>query len=508
MASRRKSPLLLLLPLLLLPFVRPLPAAAEQEGVARSLQPAFVPELEGPSGVWFGQQKPWREPRELTRRPRAVRAVFLPGYPQEPQPAVTQGEPAQPEEAAFVAEPTFVAESASSSLLDAIRGGPDAPALADTLRFGLTADLITAFTEADDAYDEYNRMRLRGARLDLAADVDAYAALFASLEFGDVADGFLLREAGVRVGGLVGGRVMQGLSLRAGRFYADLGAWNTMLDDAHPAPYADLVRETVFGGNLALTGVNLHHDLPFGWGHFRWSAALASDAERHSTMAAQPESDPVGSFGRRAFDNAISTARVALQLDISEDVSWRFGASGLYTPEETSFAADAAGNVVREQQEHGIWGFDTGVLYRLPGSQAFHEFAFDLWLDDAEFDTATASAVSDPRRGEALLYRLVRDEHWSCGVQLSRVDEPQLVEIDRQLSMHQAFVTYAFTEGNRLTFFGTHVNPGPELQKFFTVGFEWTLEVGATRGGGIPRWRGSAVTAAAGAEHPIARLGM
>jgi len=515
-----RRPLLLLLPVLAVaPFVRPAAASAEQEPVALRLQPAFVPELEGPVGVWAGRQKPWREPRVQPRQPRAVRAAFLPAYGsdgdvyaalpgavdrapfggvQEPEPAVAGAGQSEPREAAFPRE------DRERGLLAAIRAGGDGPSLVDSFRFGLTADLVVVFTEAADGWDEFNRLRLRGARLDVAADVDRNTSLFASLEAGDVTvDGLLLREAGVQVGGFGGGRFLQGLSLRAGRFYADLGTWNTVLPDALPAPDANYVQRTLFGGNLALTGAALHHELPFGWGRFRWSAGIGSQAESDGVEVARPEDPAPQGFGRRNFDTTTSTGRAVLQVDLAEDLSWRFGGSMLYTPEETLFYDDGAGNILRAQRERTVWGFDAGVLYRLPGSQSWHEFAFEIWIDDGE----DVAGTSDPRRGEALLYRVVQDEHWSFGVELARVDMPQSVGTDPHASAHQVFVGYAFSPGNRLTLSSGHVNPGPGEQKYFTVGLEWTLEAGATRGAGIPRWTGSAVTAAAGATHPTARRG-
>ena len=288
-------------------------AATGQQPVTQTIQPAFAPPLEGPEGVYFGKQKPWRRPRPEPIARGAVHTSFWrglgsPTWPddslfQEPEPASAQGIP-QPAAGDRDATPR------DATLLNALRAQPDGPSVLDAMRFGLTMDLHLAFTEALDTFDDYNHLRIRSARLDFEADVDRSTSVFLTGEFGDVAgDNFLLREAGVVVGGLPGARMAEGFSLRVGRFYADLGAWNTVLPGSFPGPEVSSPAAAFLGGNLALTGLNLHQDVPFSWGHIRWSAALAGDVESHGWQRNSGVAEELTGFGRQGFDNMASTAR-------------------------------------------------------------------------------------------------------------------------------------------------------------------------------------------------------
>jgi hypothetical protein len=309
------------------------------------------------------------------------------------------------------------------------------------------------------------------------------------MDFADTGDGseFVLREAAARVDELPLPFWPDNFHLLVGQYYADLGSWNTVLANEFPAPQLDGVRRTFFGGNLAARGVEAHHLLPMRDWSLRWSLGLAGEVEGQDVDRndLDPVPDPVlDAFGRSGFNTWSANGRAEAQWRVRRGLDLRAGASALATPNEVQFASSGSGTIRREVN-HVLAGMDGGVRWTL-GAWT-HEVSAELWYDDSEYPGAGGALVSEAERGEWLMYQLSTGRPWSGGVLLSRFDVPGLGP-DADAHYHSVWGAYSFSAVNQVRLFLTHTNPAPGEQKWYTVGAEWVLSIGASRDTGHRRW--------------------
>jgi len=361
------------------------------------------------------------------------------------------------------------------------------------LELGMTLDLIAEFTEAAGGVEAYNDLRMRSAQLNFAAPVEGVGRAFLTFDFSDGGNGtdIVLREAGALLSDIAGDALPGQMDLRVGKYLADLGAWNTVFANEFPAPSLDGTRRAFFGGNVVLTGVEVHHQIPFSNGSFRWSAGVAGDTESQDvdSFGNGLDVDPVITpSGRRGPSNWTGTLRTALQFDLGSGMRARVGASGLFAPSEILFSNIGGGLTERAEVNHSILGFDAGFLYEVPDSDMSHEFSVELWLDDNEYRTGVNAYQSDKSRGEWMLYQFIYNPVWSAGALFSRNDVLGLSALDLDASYHSGFVSYNLSEQSTATVFLTHTNPMQLTEKFFTVGAQLTMDLGASRNNAIPRW--------------------
>lgn len=356
---------------------------------------------------------------------------------------------------------------------------------AEPLRFGLLLDLFLAFTEKDDSDDAFNELRIRSARLHASAPVDEGTLAFATVDLGDAGDGaqFTLREAALRIDRLSGSAWPERFHLLIGQYYADLGAWNTVLPGEFAAPQLDGFRRIYLGGNLAARGIEAHHRVPLRDLRLRWSLGFASELEGHDLDAREfgaPAADGAPASGRAGFHNWAVTGRAEALRQFGGGRSARIGGSVLYSPAEirtTTLPGDA---VIRDEERHVLGGLDFGYRHQV-GPERAHQLTLELWLDDNHYRTVAPSVLRTEReRGEALLYTYQHDAAWSLGGLLSRFDEPGPDAADAG-HYHALWSGYRISARNRVTIFLTHTNPGPGEQKWYTVGAQWTIELGTRR---------------------------
>ncbi len=122
-------------------------------------------------------------------------------------------------------------------------------------KVGLQADMILAIAEKADAFEQFNRLRMRSLVFNAQQDLD-FGVLFGTFAIGDYDDfdevvvsqlGIMLTDIGL---GLPGTTVLQ-----IGRYFADVGAFNSYLPADFAAPHLDGVRRSFLGGNLSLLGL-------------------------------------------------------------------------------------------------------------------------------------------------------------------------------------------------------------------------------------------------------------
>jgi hypothetical protein len=354
--------------------------------------------------------------------------------------------------------------------------------------FGLVFDFFAAFSEKSNSANSYNELRVRSAQLHFFAPVDEVASLFATADFADPGDGgdFVLREAAARIQHLPLPIWPQNFHLLVGQYFADLGAWNTVLANEFPAPQLDGVRRAYLGGNLAARGIEAHHSLPFRDGNFRWSLGLASEVEGQNVDANEygvPADPAAPAGGRYGISNATATGRTEMKWFLGADSTLRLGASGLYAPNEVLTTSVPGTGTVRDETTHWLGGFDAGYRWQV-SEEASHEFSFEMWLDDSEYRVGTPSTLVEERgRGEWLMYEYVMNRNWSFGGLVSRFEQPTALE-QADASYDSLWASYRFSPANRFSFFVTHNNPAPGEEKWYSVGGQWVFALGAPRQSG------------------------
>lgn len=364
--------------------------------------------------------------------------------------------------------------------------------LTQPIDFGLVFDFFAAFSEKRNSINSYNELRVRSAQLHLNAPVDEVASLYATVDFADPGDGgeFELREAAARINQLPLPFWPKNFQLLVGQYFADLGAWNTVLANEFPAPQLDGVRRTFLGGNLAARGIEAHHSIPFRDGSFRWSLGLASEVEGQNVDANEygvPVEDDFPASGRFGVQNGAATGRTEMQWYFSAENSLRLGMSGLFAPSEIQYTTVPGKGAVRDETSHWLAGFDAGYRWQV-GEEESHEVSVEVWLDDSEYRVGTPSAlVGERERGEWLMYEYVMNRNWSFGGLASRFDQlTPREEVDG--SYDEIWASYHFSTANRFSLFFTHNNPAPGEQKWYAVGGQWVFALGSPRDSGRRRW--------------------
>ena len=357
----------------------------------------------------------------------------------------------------------------------------------------MNIDLIAEFTEAAGGVEAFNDLRIRSAQLNFAAPVEGVGRAFVTFDLSDGGNGtdIILREAGALLSDLAGDLVPGQVDLRVGKYLADLGAWNTVFANEFPAPSLDGVRRGFLGGNLVMSGAELHHHIPFNNGSFRWSLGIAGDTESQDVDAfgnGLDEDLGLSPSGRRGVANWTGTLRGAAQFDLGSGMRARVGASGMFAPNEIVFTNLGGGVTERGEVDHSMLGLDVGILFEVPDSDMAHELSVEIWLDDNEYRTGVNTYQSEEARGEWMLYQFTYSPQWSAGALLSRNDVLGLSARDLDASYHSGFVNYSLSEQSTVTMFVTHTNPQQLTQKFFTVGMQLTMDLGASRNNAIPRW--------------------
>ena len=361
------------------------------------------------------------------------------------------------------------------------------------LELGMNIDLIAEFTEAANGVEAFNDLRIRSAQLNFAAPVEGVGRAFVTFDLSDGGNGtdIVLREAGALLSDLAGDLVVGQVDLRVGKYLADLGAWNTVFANEFPAPSLDGVRRGFMGGNMVMSGVEVHHSIPFDNGSFRWSMGIAGDTESQDVDSFGNGLDTdsaIAPSGRRGPANWTGTLRGAAQFELGNGMRARVGASGMFAPNEILFTNLGGGVTERGEVDHSMVGFDAGFLFEVPDSDMAHELSVEIWLDDNEYRTGVKTYQSEEARGEWMLYEFTYNPEWSAGALLSRNDVLGLNALDLDASYHSGFVNYALSEQSTVTVFLTHTNPQQLVEKYFTVGAQLTMDLGASRNNAIPRW--------------------
>ncbi len=327
------------------------------------------------------------------------------------------------------------------------------------VQWGVLLEGVGEFSEAKRV-PRLNKFRLRSAQFHALAPLQDWGHAWAVADFADGGEGgdFLLREAGAWLQDLPGG-----LRLRAGKFFSDLGIWNTMDSTDFPALNLDGTRRALIGGRLALTGVELHHGL--GEVGPRFSLGLASGVERQDSDSPNQGLSRLVDEGRTGVWNGAATVRA----EVPWGTQFRFGMGGYYSPGEKSSPVAGSPELSNLLTELDVAWADSG----LEGSEL--AASLELWFRTGEVQAASRVRESGGS-GFTLTAERALGQKWGTGLVASRWSA---FGARGNGHHHAAFVERSLGVGHRLRGSFGHLNPGPGEQKFFSVGLQWILEFGA-----------------------------
>ncbi|MFT7517108.1 MAG: hypothetical protein ACI84O_000898 [Myxococcota bacterium] len=378
--------------------------------------------------------------------------------------------------------------SALSTWLDSVSGDwqPNTPQ--QSAGFGLQADLFMAFTEKDGSFDEYNRLRLRSLVFNAQHDLN-FGVLFGSLAIGDYDDfdeivipqlGVMLTDIGLGMDGTT--------NLRIGRYFADAGAYNAYLPADFAAPGLDGTRRSFLGGNLSVTGLELHNNRYVSSGHLHVSAGIASERQSLdfdnfdiSTITGSNDAE------RFSADNWLATGRVSMQFDLDASSVMRVGATAIISPAEVVFTDVGLAEPERAEIKHNNFAVEFGALFNTSATRS-HEWSMEVWLDDSQYRDTSGAYPSARGRGEWGMYQMRCDEEWSLGALVARHEVLGLLDGEDHAHDHSAWLSYIPGFGSAVTMFGTHTNPGDQLEKYYTFGIEYSINIGRAQTHKLNRW--------------------
>ena len=319
-------------------------------------------------------------------------------------------------------------------------------------------------------------------------DLD-FGVLFGTFAIGDYDDfdevvvaqlGVMLTDIGLGLPGTT--------DLQIGRYFADVGAFNSYLPADFAAPHLDGVRRSFFGGNLSLLGLELQNNTSLDNGHFHVSVGVASDRQSFDFDNFSPAS-VTGSNANQRFsaENWLATSRASMQFDFNDSHSMRIGATAILSPAEVVFNDTGLPELEREEIEHNNFGGELGFVFNT-GIDRSHELAFEVWADDSQYLDESGEYPYSLSRGEWGMYQFNYDATWSLGALASRYDALGLSELDDAAHHHSAWLSYSPNFGGDVSLFGTHTNPGQGQEKYFTVGMAFSLDFGRSQTRGYSRW--------------------
>ena len=207
---------------------------------------------------------------------------------------------------------------------------------------GVALDAFGMLAGGGDGNSEaYDSIALRSIELSLSGRIDPLAWAYTSIEFAQHEGAY---EVELAEAAIWADQLPNSFSLRAGRYLADFGKWNTVHMHDRPHPFAQGVRQEFIGGGLAMDGVELHHWLGIGDIPVRWSVGVGANFAGHGHSLLAPASDDdlssghahganfatttVGDFGLPAF---AWTGRVSGQHDVGDNGYFQWGASAFLT---------------------------------------------------------------------------------------------------------------------------------------------------------------------------------
>ena len=354
-------------------------------------------------------------------------------------------------------------------------------------------DALATASESDAG--DLNDARLRLFEIDLASRIDPLGWAYAVIAFED--DGeegeVALEEGAMWLDDALPGN----FSLRGGRFLADFGKWNTI--HLHDRAYAFMPgpAEEFLGGELNVSGLELHHWFGAGDLPVRWSVGVAprfgGHAHGHEEEDAGGAEGHAGTpfaseaLGRRTPSQFLYTARVSAQHDVGVNGFFQWGASTIHTPAGLAAPADLDLDGEADAEfEAGQTTLALDLTLRLPdpATRTAHTASLELYANrrDAWDDAAAALAERDAN-GAWGYYEYAFSPSWSAGVFGSWNQEAATAAGAEWFtgadaaSARALFATWTLSHYNRLRLQIGQESP-PDGETSWTAALQWTVVLG------------------------------
>lgn len=347
-------------------------------------------------------------------------------------------------------------------------------------------DLIGTASEADGA--EYNSARLRTLEVSLASRIDPLGWAYAVIAFEDEGEA---SEVALEEGAMWFDDLGGNFSLRGGKFLADFGKWNTV--HLHDRSYAFMPgpAEEFFGGELNVSGVELHHWFGVGDLPVRWSVSVAPEFGGHAhdeDVPPEPGTEFGGEpLGRSTPSSFLYTGRLTAQHDVGLHGFFQWGMNLLHTPSGLAAQADLDGDdAVDAEFEAAQTTLGVDLTWRLPDPTTLtaHTVAIELYLNSREtWDTADAALEARDAAGTWGYYEYGFNPNWSAGVFASWWQEAGTTQGAEWFtgadaaSSQAAYLTWHLTPLNRLRL---QIGQDAMLdgENAWTAALQWTVILG------------------------------
>ena len=366
--------------------------------------------------------------------------------------------------------------------------------------FGVILDGFALFADAgsEERESAYDRVELRAVEFDIASRIDPLGWAYVVAEFGNEGGGeynFELLESAVWFDTLP-----NNFSVRAGRYFSDIGKWNTIHIHDRPYPFAEGVREEYFGGSLISNGLELHHWFGVGEVPVRWSIGISSGFEGHShpVLAFEgghdEEEEGEGhhhhgfaseSEGDRGLDNFAFTGRISAQHDVAGGF-FQWGASAFFTDAGLLEEHDDAG--APEFFELGQNTIALDFLYRTADgtNNTSRSAGVELFLNDRDiFDEDTETIGSGEGVGLSAFYEQGISQDWSLGAQASWWEHADKEDggdwftgedAGRQVAV---YATWQLSHFQRIRFALANFDPMPGEDADWVIAAQWVGILGS-----------------------------
>lgn len=286
----------------------------------------------------------------------------------------------------------------------------------------LAFDGLAVASESDE--HALNDARLRLLELGLASRIDPLGWAYAMIAFEDDGED---SEVALEEGAMWLDDALPGnFSLRGGKYLADFGKWNTI--HLHDRAYVFMPgpAEEFFGGELNVSGLEIHHWFGAGDLPVRWSLGLAprfgGHAHGHEEEVGGPAETPFASeaLERRTPSQFLYTGRVTAQHDVGANGFFQWGVSTIHTPAGLAAPADLDLDGLPDAEfEAGQTTLAVDLTLRLPdaSAQTAHTASLEFYANRRDAWDAAATALAE-REANGLwgYYEFALSPSWSAGV--------------------------------------------------------------------------------------------
>ncbi len=345
--------------------------------------------------------------------------------------------------------------------------------------------------------EAYDNLGLRSLEMTLASRIDPLAWGYAAIEIapheGDYE--FELAEAAIWAD-----QLPHSMSLRAGRFLADFGKWNSIHQHDRPHPFSQGVQQEFLGGALAMDGLELHQWGGIGDVPVRWSFGVAANfsGHGHSLLAAADEEEAGGdehdhgsglattSVAGLGMDAFAYTGRVSGQHDVGQNGYFQWGASLFMTPSGLAEEHEEAGDV--ELFELGQTTFALDFTYRNvdSGGQTADTVGVELYWNDRDHVNEDSEEVEGHDAvGLWGFYEHAFSPFWAAGVEGSWWEHASKEDGGHWLSGEDAgrqaavFASWNPSEMQRIRLIAGFNQPNPEAELDHILAVQWQVILGS-----------------------------